>query len=66
MSNMVNISNILRKPAFCIGENKDTDQLRGNHIADQCLCFCYIDSTCPILVLPKYEISSLKASSVAV
>ena len=26
----------MRKPAFCICENKDADQLRGNHEADQC------------------------------
>ena len=24
--------------------NKGTDQLHGNCAADQCLCFCYIDS----------------------
>ena len=28
-----------RKPAFCICENKGTDQLRGNCEADQRLCF---------------------------
>ena len=38
----------MRKPAFCIGENKAADQ-RGNRKAD-----------------PKYEISSLQPSSVAV
>ena len=32
----------MRKPAFCICENKDPDQLRGNRKADQRLCFCYI------------------------
>ena len=47
----------MRKPAFCIGENKDADQLRGNREADQCLCFRYIGSAIPLL--PKYEISSL-------
>ena len=51
----------MRKPAFCICENKDADKLRGNHAADQRLCFCYIDST--ILLLSKSEISSLKQSS---
>ena len=54
----------MRKPAFCICENKDADQLRGNHKADQRLCFRYIDST--MSLLPKYEISSLKLSSVIV
>ena len=45
------------KTAFCICENKDADQLRGNRKADQRLCFRYIDSTSPLL--PKYKISSL-------
>ena len=52
----------MRKPAFCICENKDADQLRGNREAGQRLCFRYIDSTIPLL--PTYEISSLKPSSV--
>ena len=54
----------MRKSTFCICENKDADQLRGNREADQRLCFCYIDSKIPLL--SKYEISSLKPSSVAV
>ena len=37
----------MRKPAFCISENKDADQLLGNREADQRLCFHYIDSTIP-------------------
>ena len=53
----------MRKPVFCIGENKDADQ-RGNREADQRLCFRYTYST--ISLLPKYEISSLQPSSVAV
>ena len=40
-----NMSLVMRKPAFCIWENKDTDQLRGNCEADQRLCFRYKDST---------------------
>ena len=51
----------MRKPAFCICENKDADQLRGNREADQRLCFRNTDSTIPLL--SKSEISSLKASS---
>ena len=47
----------MRKPAFCICENKDADQLRVNRKADQRLCFRYADSTIPLL--PKSEISSL-------
>ena len=54
----------MRKPDFCICENKDADQLCGNREADQRLCFRYTDSTVPLL--PKSEISSLKPSSVAV
>ena len=48
---------VMRKPTFCICENKDADQLRGNHEGDQRLCFRYMDSTIPLL--PKSEISSL-------
>ena len=47
----------MRKPDFCICENKDADQLRGNREADQRLCFRYIDSA--ILLLTKSEISSV-------
>ena len=47
----------MRKPAFCICENKDADQLRGNREADQRLCFRHIDSTIPLL--SKSEILSL-------
>ena len=47
----------MRKPTFCICENKDADQLRGNREADQRLCFRDIDSTIPLL--SKSEISSL-------
>ena len=54
----------MRKPAFCICVNKDAVQLRGNREADQRLYFRYTDST--ISPLPKYEISSLQPSSVAV
>ena len=34
----------MRKPAFCICQNKDADQLCGNCKADQYLCFRYIAS----------------------
>ena len=54
----------MRKPTFCICENKDADQLRGDREADQRLCFRYIDSTFPLLSIS--EISSLSPSSVAV
>ena len=59
-----NMSRAMRKPAFCICENKDADQLRGNREADQRLCFRYTDSTIPLLL--KSEISSPWPSSVVV
>ena len=42
------MSLVMRKPAFCICENKE---------ADQCLCFRYTDSTIPLL--SEFKISSL-------
>ena len=51
------MSRVARKPAFCICENKDADQLCCNRKADQRLCFHYIASTIPLL--PNCEISSL-------
>ena len=51
------MSSVMRKPAFCICENKGEDQLRGNRTADQCLCFRPTGST--ILLPPKFKISSL-------
>ena len=55
--NNLHLSRVMRKPTFCIRENKDEDQLRGHREADQRLCFRYIDSTIPLL--SKSEISSL-------
>ena len=46
----------MRKPDFCLGENKGADQLRGNREADQRLCFRYSDSTIPLLL--KFQASS--------
>ena len=37
------MSLVVREPEFCICENKDADQLRGNCEADRCLCFRYAD-----------------------
>ena len=42
------LSRVVRKPAFCIWENKAADQLRSNCAADQRLCFHYIESTIPL------------------
>ena len=58
------MSLVMRKPDFCICENKGADQLCGNHKSDQGLCFRQIDSTIPLF--SKSEISSLYLSSVAV
>ena len=43
----------MRKPAFCIRENKDADQL--------CLCFRYSDSTIPYFLNPKFQAFSCTA-----
>ena len=51
-------SRIVRKPDFCLCENKGADKLRSNCEADQYLCFHYIDSTISILN-PKFQASSL-------
>ena len=48
----------MRKPAFCICENEDTDQLRGNREADQRLCFRYTDSIIPLLLNTKFQASN--------
>ena len=58
------MSRVVRKSAFCICENKDADQLRGNLEADQRLCFRYMDSTIPLH--PKSENLSFWPSSMVV
>ena len=58
------ISHVMRKPDFCLCENRAADQLRSNCEADQRLCFRYSDST--ISLLPKSGISSFWPSSVLV
>ena len=45
------------KPTICIGENKDADQLSSNREADQRLCFCYSDSTIPLLLKTEFQAS---------
>ena len=57
------MSRVVRKPAFRICENEGADQLGGDHEADQSLCFRYTNGTIPLL--PKFEISSLYPSSMA-
>ena len=48
----------MRKPTFCICENKDPDELRGNREADQRLCFRDIDSTIPLISKSEFQASS--------
>ena len=55
------MSRLMRKSTFCICKIKDADQLRGNHKADQRLCFRCMDSTIPLLSKSKF--SSLQPSS---
>ena len=54
----------MRKPDFCIDENKGADQLHSYCEADQRLCFRYSDST--TRPLPKSEISNLYLSTALV
>ena len=49
----VYMSLVIKKPDFCICENKDADQLRGNREADQRLCFRYIDPS--TLLIRNYK-----------
>ena len=52
------LSHIMRKPGVCICENKEADQLCGNRLADQRLCFRYIDSKIPFHSESKTQVSS--------
>ena len=47
----------MRKPAFCICENKDTDQLCGNRAADQRLYFLFLVQSLYFLN-PKFQAPS--------
>ena len=58
----INMSRDTRKPVFCLGKSKGADRLRSNCEADQRLCFCYTNSTIPLL---KSEISSFYPSVAA-
>ena len=48
----------MRKPDFCICENKDADQLHGNREADQRLCFCTRIVQFLFYLNPKFQVSS--------
>ena len=50
---LLNLSRIVRKPDFCLCENKGADQLRSNGEADQRHCFRYTDSTISLLHISK-------------
>ena len=52
------MSRVVRKPDFCICENKDADQLCGYREANQRLCFRYIDSQSLYFLKPKFQASS--------
>ena len=54
----IEMSRVVRKPAFCLCENKAADQLRGNREADLRLCFRYTESTIPLFLNPKFQASS--------
>ena len=54
---IIYMSHFVRKPDFCLCENKGTDQLGSNCEAVQGLRFHYTDSTIPLLSQSK--ISSL-------
>ena len=58
------LSRAVRKPDFCLCENKGADQLCRNCTADQGLCFRYMDNMFPFLL--KYKISSFQPFSVTV
>ena len=49
------MSRVMRKPTFCICENKGADQLRSN-CDDQGLCIHYMDSTLPLLSIFKISV----------
>ena len=48
---LIYMSLVMRKPAFCICENKEADQVPSNCAADQRLCFHYTDSNNPSTTL---------------
>ena len=52
------LSRVMRKPAFCICENKDADQLRGNREADQRLCFATRIVQSLYFLSPKFQFTS--------
>ena len=47
------MSRVMRIPDFRLCENKGADQLCSNCTADQRLCFRYMDSSIPLLLIAK-------------
>ena len=56
----------MRKRDFCLCENKGADQLRNNCETDQRLCFRYMDSTAPTLLIHKFSRFCLSSVTVQV
>ena len=56
-SNWYKMSRIMKKPAFCLCENKDADQLHCNPAADQHLCFRSIDVQSLFFLNLKFQAS---------
>ena len=44
------------KPTFWICQNKGAVQVRGNCKADQCLSFCYTNSTIPATYIQSFKL----------
>ena len=54
----LHMSLVMRKRVFCIFDNKDADQLRGNPEADQRLCFFATRIVQSLYILnPKFQAS---------
>ena len=55
----LHLSLVMRKPAFCICENKDADQLRGNREADLISAFVFATRIVQSLYFlnPKFQAS---------
>ena len=68
-----NLSRVMRKPTFCICENKDADQLRGNREAETAKLISTFVLATQIVQSPYFLVQSpyfldlkFQASSVAV
>ena len=57
INSILNLSLVMRKPVFCICENKDADQLRGNSEADQLFVFATWIVQSLFYLNPKFQAS---------